>query len=166
MWVQKYDYSALKLEFFQSEYDEVKSFLSDKWVTYNTKWTENTKGWSKEKKAWKEKIVEKALEKKQNELAKKLEIPMEWMLETKKATIQLIRRKLNAINEKTKDDWNSIDIKDVKTIREISKVELWEPTSVSKNDNTNSNKTALSLEDKELIDNYFNNLNNGQNTNW
>lgn len=157
MWVQKYDYSKLKLEFFQSDFDEVKSFLSDKWVNYNTKWSTNTRWRTKEKKEWKEKITKKVLLKKQNELAKKLDIPMEWLLETKKATIQLIMKKLKAIWDKSKEDWDIIDVKDVKTIREMSKVELWEPINVSKNDNTNINKDSISLEDKELIDNYFKN---------
>ena len=158
MWVQKYDYSALKLEFFQSDYDEVSAFLTNKWLTSKINRTD-TAGRSKDKKERKEKIVEKALERKQNELAKKLEIPMERLLESKKASIQLVRKKLQAIVEKSKKDWDVIDLKDIKTIREMSKTELWEPTTVSKNDNTNTNKDSISFEDKEMIDNYFKNKN-------
>lgn len=159
MWVQKYDYSALKLEFFQSDYDEVKSFITGKWLVYNSWRQEKTAGRTKDKKAWKEKIVEKALQRKQDELAKKLQIPMERLLESKKASIQLVRKKLQAIVERSKEDWDIIDLKDVKTIREMSKTELWEPTTVSKNDNINTNKDSISFEDKEMIDNYFKNKN-------
>lgn len=158
MWVQKYDYSALKLEFFQSDYDEVSAFLTNKWLTSKINRTD-TAWWSKDKKERKEKIVEKALQRKQDELAKKLEIPMERLLESKKASIQLVRKKLQAIVERSKEDWDIIDLKDVKTIREMSKTELWEPTTVSKNDNINTNKDSISFEDKEMIDNYFKNKN-------
>lgn len=158
MWVQKYDYSALKLEFFQSDYDEVSAFLTNKWLTSKINRTD-TAWWSKDKKERKEKIVEKALQRKQDELAKKLEIPMERLLESKKASIQLVRKKLQAIVERSKKDWDIIDLKDVKTIREMSKTELWEPTTVSKNDNINTNKDSISFEDKEMIDNYFKNKN-------
>lgn len=156
MWVQKYDYSALKLEFFQSDYDEVSAFLTNKWLTSKINRTD-TAWWSKDKKERKEKIVEKALQRKQDELAKKLQIPMERLLESKKASIQLVRKKLQAIVERSKKDWDIIDLKDVKTIREMSKTELWEPTTVSKNDNINTNKDSISFEDKEMIDNYFKN---------
>ena len=156
MWVQKYDYSALKLEFFESDYDEVSAFLTNKWLTSKINRTD-TAWWSKDKKERKEKIVEKALQRKQDELAKKLQIPMERLLESKKASIQLVRKKLQAIVERSTKDWDIIDLKDVKTIREMSKTELWEPTTVSKNDNTNTNKDSISFEDKEMIDNYFKN---------
>ena len=163
MWVTKYDYSALKLEFFQSDYDEVKSFLSGKWVKYNTKRWENTRGRTKEKKERKEKIVEKALERKQNELAKKLEIPMEQLLESKKVTIQLTRKKLKYYWDMKDSEIKNIDLSDLEKIYKITKTELWEPTSVSKNENTNKNTNELSQEDRELIDNYFKNKNNDRN---
>ena len=159
MWVQKYDYSALKLEFFESDYNEVKTFFTDKWLIFNSDIVKKTKWRTQDKKAWKEKIVEKALQRKQDELAKKFDIPMDRLLENKKATIQLIRKKINAINEKAKKSWDSIDMRDLKLIREMNKVELWEPTSVNRNDNVNTNKDTISFEDKELIDNYFKNKN-------
>lgn len=133
---QKHDYNNLKLEFFESDFDEVKSFLSGKWVVYNTKRWENTRWWTKEKKERKEKIVEKALARKQDELAKKLEIPIEHLLETKKATIQLMRKKLKYISELEKL-WD-IDLNDLEKIWRIAKTELWEPTTVSNNTNNNT----------------------------
>lgn len=158
MWVQKYDYSALKLEFFESDYDEVSAFLTNKWLTSKINRTD-TAGRSKDKKERKEKIVEKALERRQNELAKKLEIPMERLLEAKKTSIQLVRKKLQAIIKKTQEDWDLVDLKELETIWKMSKTELWEPTTVSKNENMNNNRDSISFEDKEMIDNYFKNKN-------
>lgn len=158
MWVQKYDYSALKLEFFESDYDEVSAFLTNKWLTSKINRTD-TAGRSKDKKERKEKIVEKALERKQNELAKKLQIPMERLLEAKKTSIQLVRKKLQAIIKKTQEDWDLVDLKELETIWKMSKTELWEPTTVSKNENMNNNRDSISFEDKEMIDNYFKNKN-------
>ncbi len=156
MWVQKYDYSALKLEFFESDYDEVSAFLTNKWLTSKINRTDTA--WrSKDKKERKEKIVEKALERRQNELAKKLEIPMERLLEAKKTSIQLVRKKLQAIIKKTQEDWDLVDLKELETIWKMSKTELWEPTTVSKNENMNNNRDSISFEDKEMIDNYFKN---------
>lgn len=158
MWVQKYDYSALKLEFFESDYDEVSAFLTNKWLTSKINRTD-TAGRSKDKKERKEKIVEKALERRQNELAKKLQIPMERLLEAKKTSIQLVRKKLQAIIKKTQEDWDLVDLKELETIWKMSKTELWEPTTVSKNENMNNNRDSISFEDKEMIDNYFKNKN-------
>ena len=164
MWVTKYDYSALKLEFFQSDYDEVQAFFEHKW-SKGTNWNilKNTKGRSKEKKERKDKIIEKALERKQNELAKKLEIPMEQLLESKKVTIQLTRKKLKYYWDMKDSEIKNIDLSDLEKIYKITKTELWEPTSVSKNENTNKNTNELSQEDRELIDNYFKNKNNDRN---
>ena len=40
----KYDYTALKLEYFKSEIDEIKSFRIDKGLTYSSRTREMTKG--------------------------------------------------------------------------------------------------------------------------
>lgn len=134
---QKHDYKTLKLEFFESDFDEVKGFVSDKWHRYNPERAKRTKWWAKEKQEWKEQIIEKALARKQDEMAKKLDIPMEWMLEAKKTTIELIKRKLKAINEGSLEDWNKIDLNDLEKVRKITKTELGEPTNVSYNENNN-----------------------------
>lgn len=155
MWVQKYDYSALKMEFFQSDHDELKAFLSEKWVNY-TSWgiAKQTTGWTKEKQERKAQIVEKALKKKQEELAQKLQIPMEQLFESKKATILLTRKKLKYFAELDKESIGDIDIGDIEKIYKIIKTELWEPTKITTNTNINHNE-ELSDEDKELISNYI-----------
>lgn len=130
----KFDYNALKLEYFQSDIDEIKRFWLDKGLNYNTRVATMTKGRWDEKKARREKIIEKALAKKQNELAKKLEIDVDDLLKAKKTVLELLKVKLNqyvqGINE-----GKPINTRDLETIWRMTKTELWEPTVVAKNDN-------------------------------
>ena len=127
----KFDYNALKLEYFQSEIDEIKSFWIDKGLTFNSKVREHTKGRWQEKQKRKEKILEKALERQKNKIAKELEIPVEDLFKIKKQVIDLMKRKL----KKTEDDEEaSMNMKELEKIRKVAKVELGEPTIVAKNE--------------------------------
>lgn len=128
---QKYDWTTLKLEFFQSDIDEVKEFFQRKFNVYNRNIQQNTRGWTKEKQEYKEKILEKALERRAKEEAKNLEIPMEQLKQAKKTTIQLLMKKLQEVIE-TKN----YNVKELEKILKMIKTELWEPTNISKNDNT------------------------------
>ena len=132
----KYDYNALKLEYFKSEIDEIKSFRLDKGLTYSSRTREMTKGRWQEKQKRKDAIIQKALERKKNEIAKKLEIPVEDLFAIKKQAIELMKAKLNQYAKKRKEnpDDTLINIKDVDKIRKMSKTELWEPTIVAKNE--------------------------------
>lgn len=132
----KYDYNALKFEYFQSEIDEIKSFRLDKGLTYSSRTREMTKGRWQEKQKRKDAIIQKALERKKNEIAKKLEIPVEDLFAIKKQAIELMKAKLNQYAKKRKEnpDDTPINIKDVDKIRKMSKTELWEPTIVAKNE--------------------------------
>lgn len=132
----KYDYNALKLEYFQSDIDEIKSFRLDKGLTYSSRTREMTKGRWQEKQKRKDAIIQKALERKKNEIAKKLEIPVEDLFAIKKQAIELMKAKLNQYAKKRKEnpDDTPINIKDVDKIRKMSKTELWEPTIVAKNE--------------------------------
>lgn len=132
----KYDYNALKLEYFESDIDEIKSFRLDKGLTYSSRTREMTKGRWQEKQKRKDAIIQKALERKKNEIAKKLEIPVEDLFAIKKQAIELMKAKLNQYAKKRKEnpDDTPINIKDVDKIRKMSKTELWEPTIVAKNE--------------------------------
>lgn len=57
---QKYDFAALKLEFFGSDFDEVKSFFQHKYNTYSSQVQHSTTGWTAEKKERKRQIVNEA----------------------------------------------------------------------------------------------------------
>ena len=81
----KYDRQALKLEFFQSDIDEVYDFLKRK---YGDKLAKSSmknkcKGWGKEKQEYKDKILQKALDKKAKEEAESLEIPVDQLMRAK-----------------------------------------------------------------------------------
>lgn len=132
----KYDYNALKLEYFQSEIDEIKWFWIEKGLNYNSRVATLTKWRWQEKQKRKDAIIQKALERKKNEIAKKLEIPVEDLFAIKKQAIELMKAKLNQYAKKRKEnpDDTPINIKDVDKIRKMSKTELWEPTIVAKNE--------------------------------
>lgn len=128
-----YDRQALKLEFFQSDIDEVKGFLTDKKVTYNSVSRKYTKWWYNEKQEYKNKILQKALERKANEEAKSLEIPVDQLMKAKKAVIWLFMQKLDKTLKDKEADFN---VKEFEKILKVIKTELGEPTNISKTDAT------------------------------
>ena len=69
---QKRDYDKIKMEFMLSDFDEVKSYITHKWIIYNAEWTRRTKWWTKEKQEYKQNIYEEALKKKWKETAKEI----------------------------------------------------------------------------------------------
>lgn len=137
----KYDYNALKLEYFKSDIDEIKWFWIEKGLNYNSRVATLTKWRWQEKQKRKDAIVEKALERQKNQIAKKLEIPVEDLFKTKKQAIELMKYKLNQYAKKVnkaKEDGDdedvAINMKDLEKIRKVAKVELGEPTIVAKNE--------------------------------
>ena len=128
---KNFDYNALKLEYFKSEIDEIKGFWVAKGLKYNSKVGEHTKGRGQEKQKRKDAIIEKALEKEKNKIAKKLEIPVEDLFKTKKQAIELMKYKLNQYARKVKQAQENdeeedvpINMKDLEKIRKVAKVEL------------------------------------------
>lgn len=135
----KYDRQALKLEFFQSDIDEVFNFLAGKFGEKTVKWNlkNKVKGWSKEKQEYKNKILEKALEKRAKEEAKSLEIPIDQLMKAKKAVISLFMNKLNKVlAQQKKDEDADFNVKEFEKILKVIKTELGEPTNISKTDAT------------------------------
>lgn len=158
MWVLKYDYNALKLEFFQSDFDEVQAFFEHKWSNpKNWNILKNTKGWAKEKKEWKWKIIEKALEEQLKKEAKDLSLPIWFLMKAKKNAIIKIAKQI------TEDKLMSM--KDLVRWLWTIKTELWEPTKITKNENHNTNTEELSEEDELLLEKIFGNK-NGNKSNW
>lgn len=129
----KFDYNALKLEYFASDIDEIKWFRLDKGLNYNTRVSTMTKGRGEEKKKRRDWIIEKALAKKQTELAKDLEISIDELLKAKRNVIDLLQVKLKQYLWQVNEAW-TIPVKDLKTLREMTKTELWEPTTIAKNE--------------------------------
>ena len=148
----KYDYNALKLEYFESDIDEIKWFWIDKGLNYNSRVATLTKGRWQEKQKRKDAIIQEALEKEKKRIAKKLEIAPEDLFKTKKQAYELMKVKLNQYTKKinqAKEDGEEenvpINMKDLEKIRKVAKVELWEPTVVAKNEWTTTLKTNWPL---------------------
>lgn len=145
---QKFDFSALKLEFYQSDYDEVKWFFVDNYQTYTARIRTNTAGWSEDKKLRKQQIMEKALAKEQEKRAKELEIPIDQLKSLKKSAILLYAKHLNKFIKDEKGTLK-INVSDLDKIIKSIKVELWEPTTITKNENINKDEV---IDEKDLID--------------
>ena len=124
---QKQDYSKLKKEFFASKHNEVKSFITDKWLIYNSDWTKRTKWWAKEKKELKARATDKAIKKVENKLAEKLEPSTEFLLWNIMKAIELSGRKLEQMEEK-----DQINVKDLNTIWGMNRIQNWQPTTYVK----------------------------------
>jgi len=141
---QKRDYSAIKLEFFQSDLDEVKSFITHKWIRYNAEWSRRTKWWSKEKQEYKSKIVERALEKQATKDSNDLLLPVSFLMKAKKNALIQIAKKLS-------EKW--ISINDLAKWLEAVKTELWEPSKITQNQNLNKEiSDELSPDEQEALD--------------
>ena len=123
-----YDWIQLKLDFFASDYDEVKTFFERIWSDYNRNTQKNTRWRTKEKEEYKKKILDKALEKKAKEEAKKLEVPIEALMKWKKEAIESL------LEEIVKKKWK-LNASDKIKILNALKTELWEPTTIAKSDN-------------------------------
>ena len=130
----KYDRADLKLKYFQSEIDDVKAFFKQLWsnhLDWNT--TKKTKWWSKEKQEYKQKIIEKALKDNLKKQAKELEIDVEVLKKWKKNALVWIINQLSKNSEK-------MSMRDRVVWLNALKTELWEPTTVSKNENINKSE--------------------------
>jgi len=133
----KYDYNALKLEYFKSDIDEIKGFRLDKGLTYSSRTREMTKGRWQEKQERKDKILEEALERQKNKIAKELEIPVEDLFKIKKDVIELMKHKLKQYQDSfeiSDGEYIPVNMKELEKIRKVAKVELGEPTIVAKNE--------------------------------
>ena len=130
---QKYDWTDLKQKFLASDYAEVKSFLSDQWVPYNSKTKALSKWWWKEKKANKNKALVVATENSIKKQAKELEIPIDQLTIAKKnAVVKVINLMM--------DNKNPLDLSDLEKTIKILRTEMWLPTSYAKNENLNTDR--------------------------
>lgn len=124
---QKRDYEKLKKEFMTSKHNEVKWFLVEKWVRYNSRAMAKTKWWTKEKRELKAKSTEKAIAKLEDKLAKQLEPSTEFLLGNITKAIELTKVKLEQMEKK-----GNINVKDLNTIRGMNRIQNWQPTTYVK----------------------------------
>ena len=124
---QKHDYETLRSQFMSSKFTDVKSFILDKWLTYNAAIRMNTKWWAKEKREIKARAADKAIAKVENKLAEKLEPSSEFLLWNINKAIELTARKLEQMEEK-----DNINVKDLNTIWGMNRIQNWQPTTYVK----------------------------------
>ena len=136
---QKYDYAKLKQGFMQSDINNIKSYLDSLWIGNKINETK-TKWWTKEKRELKNKTTEKAIAKRIEKEADKLsaKIPLERLYRMKWDFFDLIDQAILWMQQKENVDIEKV-VKGLNTI----KTELWEPTTVSKNENDNTNKEII-----------------------
>ena len=156
---QVHDYEAFHVEFLKSWYDEVKWFLSDKWVKYNSRRATRTKWRSKEKQELKQRIVEDTMKEIQKQQVSELQVPLEDLMKWKKAIIQLLLLQVwKYVKDSKWEDWtvNDVDVVNAEKILRMFKTELWEPNTIWANYNMNASKVEwLSEEESEALDMLF-----------
>lgn len=147
---QKYDRTAIKLEFLQSDFDDVQNFMKTKYEqdpANNKQVMKMTKWRAKEKQAYKQKILEKALQKNITKRADSLEIPVEALKESKIKALWKIMEMLEA---------KDLSMKDMALWLEKIKTELGEPAHIGANYNLNANKVEwLTDEESQALDTLF-----------
>jgi len=132
MWVKKYDWNEIKIKYMADEEDEVRVVVGKLLWGWKKHYEKPTKGWRKEKEASKERVFNSVMKKKEKEEAKSLEVDVKELKKAKKASIKLLMKKISKII----DEDDEIVVKDIEKIVKIIKTELWEPTTISKNDTT------------------------------
>lgn len=155
---QKYDYSALHVEFLKSEFDEVKSFITHKWLIYSAERARRTKWRTKEKQELKKKIVERALEKNLEKQSSDLQVPLEDLMKWKKILLQalLVQAQKSAKKIYKEEEWDLESTATADKILKTIKTELGEPNTIWANYNMNANKVEwLTDEESEALDVLF-----------
>ena len=151
----KYDWPALKLEYFQSDIEEAKVFIEGRLSGFNGNMKKQIVWRTKEKKARKEKMIQRALDEQAKKEAKSLEIPVGTLMKAKKMALIKIIQMMSK--------WD-LDMSDMDKGLKNIKTELWEPTNIWSNYNFNKNKDdwVLSEEDKAFIETLFSEKDNGK----
>lgn len=143
---QKYDYASLKAEFMQSEIEDVRNFIKQRLnqdTAINKQLATKTKWWTEEKKQYKQKLAQRAIEKTLEKQATQLsaKIPIERLIRMKTDFFDLIDQAIDWMQQK-----DNVDIEKVIKWLNAIKTELWEPTTVAKNENENKDKIeAISI---------------------
>ena len=135
---QKHDYETLRKEFMSSNFTDVKSFILDKWMTYNAAIRMNAKWWAKEKREIKARAADKAIARVENKLVERLEPSSEVLLWNINKAIELTWRKLEQMEEK-----DNINVKDLNTIWIMNRIQNWQPTTYVKEEQQVDQRVVL-----------------------
>ena len=138
-WPKKYDWEALRLEFLVSPIAEVAERWRQKWgdseVPKNWNFQKQTKGRAEEKKQLREEVTKQAMEELKKEMVEAYKPSSEELSEAHKKIFTLIQATINSMMERLENGEVSLDnIKTIKSLREIIKIEKWEPTKYVQQD--------------------------------
>jgi hypothetical protein len=137
---QKYDWHTLKLEFFVSDFLEVKAFFQDKYQTYTSHIKDKTIGWTREKQEFKRRIAEETIE------------------EMKRKEVDLNSDFISTITAEIRSrDLNKASAKELETYWKLLRTMVGEVTSISSNRSQfeikeRENPDELTLEEREAIE--------------
>lgn len=158
-WPKKYDWEALRLEFLVSPIADISEWWRHKRGTteapQNGNFKKQTKWWLEEKKKLREEISKEALEQIKKEWVEVYKPDMSELSEAHKKIFTLIQATINGMmGELDSEEGFFVNIKTLKALREMIKIEKWEPTKYVKQDGETkvSFDDSLSQEDIEKID--------------
>lgn len=158
-WAKKYDWAALKLEFLVSPIADI----SERWrhkrgtaeAPQNGNFKKQTKWWLEDKKKLREEISKEALEQIKKEWVEVYKPDMSELSEAHKKIFTLIQATINGMmGELDSEEGFFVNIKTLKALREMIKIEKWEPTKYVQQDATAqiSFDEDLSQDEIEKID--------------
>ena len=158
-WPKKYDWEALRLEFLVCPIADISEWWRHKRGTteapQNGNFKKQTKWWLEEKKKLREEISKEALEQIKKEWVEVYKPDMSELSEAHKKIFTLIQATINGMmRELDSEEGFFVNIKTLKALREMIKIEKWEPTKYVKQDGETkvSFDDSLSQEDIEKID--------------
>lgn len=158
-WPKKYDWEALRLEFLVSPIADISEWWRHKRGTIeapqNGNFKKQTKWWLEDKKKLREEISKEALEQIKKEWVEVYKPDMSELSEAHKKIFTLIQATINGMmGELDSEEGFFVNIKTLKALREMIKIEKWEPTKYVKQDGETkvSFDDSLSQEDIEKID--------------
>lgn len=140
---RKYDWSALKKEFFVSQSFEVKGFFEEKYGTYNGNAKRYTKGWAKEKEVWLSEVTSKALDRIQDKEARELGKALQNIFTGLKDRVKSI------------SDMQKLSVQDLYKLWEVFMIMNNRATKIATNINFNEerkNEDELTEEEKLAIE--------------
>lgn len=145
---KKYDWAALKLEFFKGDSPDVGEFFQKKYgidIAKNGNVGTKIAGWKEERQKYLESITQEALSEAKEELKDEAKVNFHKKLISLHKDRTRVLEIATAMLEEgmTVDDAGKTKIhihyKALKAIWEILKTEMGEPTHITKNENTNAN---------------------------
>lgn len=155
VWPKKYDWNTLKLEYLTSPIIN----LSERWrhqrgtteAPKNWNFKKQTKGREEEKKRFREQIAMEAIEELKKEMVAIYKPDAKELSEAHQALFTLIRAKIRFMQ------WGDIpwakitnvDVRDLKALWEMVKIEKWEPTKYVQQD-TKATVTPWAPTDEEM----------------